>query len=48
MHDAYLNAAAAGLLDVLMLGELDEDPQALTAKHTIEPTIRSRVRVAAS
>ena len=44
MHDPYLNGAAAGLLDALVLGELDEDPQALISKHAVETTARGRMR----
>jgi hypothetical protein len=44
MHDAYLNAAAAGLVDAVVLGELDEDPQALISKDAIETTTRGRMR----
>lgn len=42
MHDAYLTAAAAGLLDVVALGAPEEDPQALKGNDVISATIRSR------
>jgi hypothetical protein len=45
IHDAYLNAAAAGLSDAFVLGELDENPQALIAKDAIETTISGRMRL---
>jgi hypothetical protein len=44
MHEAYLNAAAAGLLDACVLGELDADPQALINADATETTIRARMR----
>lgn len=44
MHDAYFNAAAAGLVDAVVLGEPDEDPQALISKDAIETTTRGRMR----
>jgi hypothetical protein len=43
MHDAYVNAAAAGLLDAVVLDELDVDPQALISKQAIETTTRTRM-----
>jgi hypothetical protein len=44
MHDAYLNAAAAGLVGAVVLGEPDEDPQALISKDAIDTTTRGRIR----
>jgi len=44
MHVAYLNAAAAGLLGAVVLGELDEDPHALISKDAIETRAIGRVR----
>jgi hypothetical protein len=43
MHDPYSNAAATGLLGAVVLGEPDEDPQALISKDAIETTARGRV-----
>jgi len=48
MHDAYLNAVAWGLLDALALvvGELDDAPQAVTSNDPIETTtVRMRFRL---
>jgi len=46
MHDAYSNAAAAGLLDALALvpGEPDEDPQAVISNDATQTTARGRTR----
>lgn len=44
MHDAYWSAAAAGLSDAVVLGEPDEDPQALITKDAIETTTAGRMR----
>ncbi len=44
MHDAYLNAAAAGLSDALVLGGRDEDPHALISTDAVETTRRGRTR----
>ena len=44
MHDAYLNAAAAGLLDAVVLGEPDEDPQALISNDAIDTRTRGRIK----
>ena len=44
MHDAYLNAAAAGLVGAVVLGEPDEDPHALISKDAIETMTRGRMR----
>ena len=44
MHVAYLNAAAAGPSGALVVGELDEDPQAPISKDAFETTTSGRKR----